>query len=137
MCTESLTASDFARYPVWVWDDGKDKQCPIDDVEIDPAQYDTLFIRATFSTHGHKLKGYLIGDGESFYAFGIFVDGEELIFNLNLPDLMAEEQAKLYRFLGGRAVELFPLRYESDVRLKGIPSVAGEFVVTHTLRSRG
>ena len=58
---------------------------PISDIELSRDDYGVFFIKAEFTTDGHHFDGYLIGN-KTYYAFGIFVNGEEFILNLNMPD---------------------------------------------------
>jgi len=119
-----LSEEALAQYPVWVWNEKEDAHCPLSDNEPDPAEHGTLFIKARFRAgDGSEFAGYLIG-GSTFYAFGLFAGGGEFVFNRNLPDL-ADGIDKLLADAVGRRVDLFPLTYESDVKLRGGRSISG------------
>jgi hypothetical protein len=121
-----LTANDFREHLVWVWSDDMEAHCPLSGHEIVPEEYGTYFIAATLSTVDKlKFDGYMIGDGKSFYAFGLFVRGEELVLNMNLPDLMKKCVDRIRRLLGRPAIELFPVTYESPVTLAGGQTIRG------------
>lgn len=82
---KEFTQEDFEQYPVWAWDDEMEYKLPISDIELSRDDYGVFFIKAEFTTDGHHFDGYLIGN-KTYYAFGIFVNGEEFILNLNMPD---------------------------------------------------
>jgi hypothetical protein len=125
---KDFTANDFREHPVWVWNDDMDAKCPLSDGEVVPEEYGTYFIAANFRT-AQKLEfdGYLIGDGKSFYAFGLFVKREELVFNLNLPDLMKKSVEEIRHLLDKPSFEVFPISYESSVTLAGGHAIRGIF----------
>src|SRR4051812_3844579 len=117
-CKKSLEQADFDQYPVWVWDDEHSLHCPIDELEPDLDDYwGPFFVKARFTVGSFLVDGYLVG-GPSFYAFILFVAGREFSFNLNLPDLIEQALPEFYRALGIEPTPLFPLLFESDVRLK-------------------
>jgi hypothetical protein len=97
---------------------------PISENEPNLEDYGTLFIRADIKTGGQSFRGYLVG-GESFYAFGVFVNAHEFVMNLNTPDLNQKKVAEISRLLGCPPFDLFPVQYESPVRLKGGRAIAG------------
>jgi hypothetical protein len=121
-----LSVTDFELYPVWTWNDGMDYLLPVDPAEsAHESTGDTLLIKADFCVGQHRLDGYVIGNG-SYYAFGLFIGGREVVLNANLPDLMIESCRNIAKLLSVELEDLFPLTYESPVRLAGLPPVRGE-----------
>jgi hypothetical protein len=124
----TLTKADFDEHPVWLWDDEKDGYLPISESEIplddDDDDYGPYFIKARFEVNGHWSDGYLVGD-DSFYAFELFIGGQDFPMNLNMPDLIEESLIEICRLMKWEPFELFPLRYESPVRYKGGRVIAG------------
>jgi hypothetical protein len=119
-----LTADSFIRYPIWVWDDSKEGYHPLVGQGPMPDEFGTLFVRATFvPPSGREITGYLIGL-RSFYAVGLFVNGEHFVLNRNAPDLAALTMKSIGPKLSGEP--LLPLRYRSDV-LKGQTPIEGVF----------
>jgi hypothetical protein len=123
---KDMSPNDLRDYPVWVWDDEFDSYCPLSGNEVFPEEYGTYLISARFRTVDKlEFNGYLIGDGRSFYAFGMFVKGEELVFNLNLPDLMEKNLQTVRRLVDQSSFQLFPLSYESPVLFEGLHTISG------------
>jgi hypothetical protein len=116
----NLSEKEFDEYPVWIWDDENEGHFPISDIEPNLNEYYPLFIKALFATNDHIFKGYLVG-GNTFYAFGLFVNGKEFGFNTNLPEINKKSAIKLFKFLNCKPFHLFPLRYNSDVIINGNP----------------
>jgi len=117
MSEKDLTEELLKRHPVWKWDEEMEGHVPVADYDPLPIDEGTLFIRAKFCTKsGDQLGGYLVGT-ESFYAIGIFAEGEEFVLNLRLPDLAQQSLSKLRRLLGSPSLVLFPLEYVADVEL--------------------
>jgi len=121
---KTLSETDFEEYPVWVWDDEMEGHQPISEPEPTPEDYGTLFIKARLEVEGHQFNGYLVG-GLTFYAFGLFIDDRLFVMNLNLPDLIEKDMAEIYRLLKCKPFKLFPLHYESPVRLRGGRRIEG------------
>jgi hypothetical protein len=120
-----LSAASFARFPVWTWDDAQEGHNPVSGTGPLSTEFGTLFIRATFTTaSGIQVTGYLVGV-RSFYAFGLFIDGEKYLINLNLPDLAAPIIETISRKLSGG--KIFPLAYEADARFQGQAPIQGIF----------
>jgi hypothetical protein len=120
-----LTKADFDQYPVWVWDDEMEGRLPLSESELSPdGEYGPFFIKARFEVNGCWFDGYLVGD-ESYYAFGLFVGDHKFVMNLNTPDAIEEYLVEICRLMNWEPFELFPLRYESPVRYKGGPLIAG------------
>jgi hypothetical protein len=121
---KSFTEEDFERYPVWTPGDEEDEYRPISEAEPSPENHGTLLIKAQFQLNGRWLNGYLIG-GPTFYAFGIFVNGREFVINLNLPTLNEKCFTEICRLLNWQSVNLFPVRYRSEVRFQGGRPIRG------------
>ncbi len=125
MSESTLTKDHFDRHPVWAWDDGMEGHVPAEPFDPLPDEV-TLFIRARFvAASGERLRGYLIGS-ESFYAVGLFVEGQEFVLNLNLPELAEADALKISQLLDIPNLELFPMRYEDDVDFKRSPVLRGK-----------
>lgn len=107
---KDVTAADYELYAIWVWDDAHEGFHPLSDWSRLPEEFGTLFIKAIFKTaEGMELSGYLVDHPP--YAFGLFVDGTEYCFNLNLPDLSSSTTEKLVAKIGS---PIFPLEYRAD-----------------------
>lgn len=58
---DGFSEENFARYPVWVWDDGLDGHHPLVGRGRVPGEFGTLFIRAVFTPPtGPEIAGYLV-----------------------------------------------------------------------------
>jgi hypothetical protein len=126
-CVGKLTRDCFARYPIWAWDESNEYHCPVLVFEPLPDDLGTLFVKATFSSSdGQEYGGYLVG-GENPYAVGIFVGETSCLFNANAPDLIPLVISDMEAILRKRVVNLFPLRYRSEVRSKDGGLLAGVF----------
>jgi hypothetical protein len=121
---KTLSLADFEKYPVWVWDDDNENHQPISEAEPSPADYGTLFIRARFESSRRSFDGYLIG-GSTFYAFGLFIGGREIVMNFNLPDLIEKNLVEMFRLLKCQPFQFFPLRFTSPVHFKGGRKISG------------
>lgn len=119
---KELQMEDFERFPVWVWDDEQVGHNPLTGPGAIPAEFSTAFLRAKFTLpSGDELVGYLIGL-DSFYAFGLFVDGEHYVVNRNAPDLAVPVLEAIAQKLGVR--EIMPMRFRCDV-FEGQPPIEG------------
>jgi hypothetical protein len=118
---KSLSKEDFDQYPIWVWDDENVGHLPLSKVSY---EYGTLFIKAYFTTGEYMFEGFLVGT-DTFYAFGIFINGETFIFNFNLPGLMDSKLKNIFQLLKCQPFNFFPIRYKADVCLKGNQEVSG------------
>ncbi len=124
-----MTEDQFQKHPVWKWNDSRDDCIPVLETNPLPDDEDTLFILAKFkSASGDLLNGYLVGS-DSFYAFGLFVEKRDYLFNLNLTDLAISEKASLAEHLGRNEADIFPMTYEADFRFSGLPKIKGEFSI--------
>jgi len=114
----------FERHPVWKWNATVDGYCPVEDFDPLPTDEPTLFMKATLTAStGEVFDGYLVGL-DRFYAFGLFVGGEEYVINLRLPETIEAAAAAISRKLG-KPVRFFPLRYETDLHFAGQPRITG------------
>ncbi len=59
------------------------------------------------------------------YAFALFVGDLSFHFNLNLPSIINEQMRALSFSLGRADIDLFPLRYETDLHFDGEPNLSG------------
>lgn len=119
-----LSLDDFKSYPVWTWDDDNEGYLPMSDTELTWGEYGIYFIRATFKTHKYIFDGYLIGC-RTFYAIGLFVCGNEIILNKNMPDRVGEHLMEIFKLLKCQPFEFFPINYESSVRFKDGDALKG------------
>ncbi len=114
---KNLTKELFDRHPVWKWDKTNEGHCPVENPETLPEGDPSLFFRAIFKTSdGETFNGYVIGR-ESFYAFGLFVEGKEIVLNLNLPEFIQEEIQEICALLGRQNLQLFPLHFQTQFRV--------------------
>jgi hypothetical protein len=121
----SFAKDDFETYPLWIWDDEMEYKIPL--LEKDPAQgqYGTLFLKSKFTiASGRCFDGYLIGIN-LYYAFGLFVEGEEIVFNKKTPDLNRIDLIKMFCILKSDPFPLFPVYYQSPVRFRGVAPIEG------------
>ncbi|MBX7066088.1 MAG: hypothetical protein K1X28_02540 [Parachlamydiales bacterium] len=129
---ELLTREDFETFPVWTWDDENINCLPISEEDPAPEDYTGLFIKASFTTpDGHLFDGYLVGDDDFFHANGMFIDGEDIGFNVNLPGLIKTSLDKIFKLLNCDPFPFFPLRYTTPIRFKGGRLISGNFVLTN------
>lgn len=122
---KALSLASFEKYPVWKWDDEQVAHEPV--LSWQPIQSDepTLFIKANFITaDGTQLDGYVVGL-DTFYAFGIFVDDTEYVFNINLPDMIEINIKSLQKRLDKNELKLFPLEYQTEVNFKNQDTLSG------------
>jgi len=125
MSGANLTEELFARHPIWKWNDAMEGYLPVPHSDPLPKDQGTLFIRARFAAaSGEQFAGYLVGL-VSFYAAGLFVKDEEFILNLNLPDLMEADVARIKERLENPALRMFPLKYQDDVGFQHSPPLIG------------
>jgi len=125
MSAAELTQEQFERCPIWKWDDAMEGYLPVAHSDPLPKDQGTLFIRARFAAaSGEQFTGYLVGLG-SFYAAGLFVKDEEFILNLNLPDLMEADVARIKELLDNPALRMFPLKYQDDIGFQHSPPLIG------------
>ena len=117
-----LRKEDFEQFPVWVWDDEQVGHHPLIGSGAIPSEFPTARIKAQFTLpSGHKFSGYLIGL-ESFYAFGLFFDGEHYVINRNAPALAGPVFDLIRKKLGVRQV--FPIHFRCDA-FGGQPPIEG------------
>jgi len=133
---KSLTIEDLEEYPVWTRDDGRDNFVPILETVPPWDDYDTFFIKARFSTNGKQFNGYLMG-GMTFYGFGLFIGDETFIVNFNIPESIEDCLGAICRISGCDSFSLFPLHYESSVRLEDVDDeIRGTFNPTNNPNKR-
>ena len=119
-----LTEKGFDTYPVWKWVASNDAYCPVWQFDPLPEDEPTLFMKARFETPGgDNLRGYLVGR-DCFYAFGLFVEDEEYVININLPETIEAAESAVGAKLG-RRINLFPLKYETDLHFAGKQAIKG------------
>ena len=117
----SLSKKDFEQYPIWVWDDENEGHLPLSEPSY---EYGTLFIKAHFKTEGYTFEGFLVGI-DTFYAFCIFINDEEISFNLNLPGLFEVKIKKIFDLLQCNPFQFFPIQYKADVCLEDEKELSG------------
>ncbi len=113
--TRSLDERDLERHPVWRFDDAREGQVPV--TEIDPVEYvdDPLMIKARLRTSdGVELSGCIVGY-ESYYAFLVFLNGKSYGFNKSLQSGILENRDELAKALGKPDLQLFPLEYSTGL----------------------
>lgn len=126
---KDLSVQDFVSYPIWAWDETQEWLNPIDEFSTLPEEYGTLFVKSKFkSADGIEFSGYLVGT-LSFYAFGLFVDGQEIVINLNLPDMAQESVQEIERIMGLTELHLFPISYESEIKCDDGSPIQGLLVI--------
>lgn len=107
--------ASFEANPVWKFNDSRDDCIPVLDDPPTQCGDTPLFIKARFAAADlTAFSGYLIGY-PTYYAFGVFVDGYGHTMNLNLPDLITETIQRIAARLDCSELDMFPLRYESEV----------------------
>ena len=124
-----LNEDNFEEYPVWAWDDENERLCP---VELDgttlPEDLGDLFIKSKIIiSNGREFNGY-VGGLVSFHCFGVFIEHEEFLFNINLGDFFDDEIAKIRNVLKTEQLDFFPVRYKTQFHFPGKNILAGEFV---------
>jgi len=123
---KDLSLELLDKYPVWTWDESEEYLNPVLDYKPLPDE-PNLFIKAKFETPKGKIfDGYLIGD-EQFYAFGLFHENKEFIFNLNLLDMAQNSLNEIFRFKKADLSFLFPLRFHSELFYKDKKTINGVF----------
>jgi hypothetical protein len=121
-----LSSSDFKEFPVWTWNEEMTALIPIHESNLTEDECCDLFIRAKLKSEGHEFDGYLIGD-ETFFAFAIFAEEREFVFNLNLPDRIRLGIKELSQATGIQFSSFFPVDYISDVQFKSGRHIVGRF----------
>lgn len=72
-----------------------------------------LYVAAWFTTpHGHRVRGCLVDDGS--YSVRVFIGGDALLLNLNLPAYLEEVLATIRRAVNDGRDPVLPLRWETD-----------------------
>lgn len=133
MDSQDFTEEMFKQCPVWRWNSSNDGYCPVHQNDPLPEDEPTLFIKANFeSPSGESFRGYLVGS-DSFYAFGLFVDGGEYVVNLNLPETLELASKAISEKLKTDRFQLLPLKYSTGVHFSGNSNISGIL----TLSGRG
>lgn len=129
---ELLTWNDFETFSVWTWDDENVHYLPISEDNPSPDNYTGLFLKANFITpDNHVFNGYLVGDDHFFHANGIFINGQDIGFNVNLPGLIKSSLEKIFKLLNCNPFPFFPLRYKTSLTFKDGKTIAGKFIFTN------
>jgi len=123
-----LNKESFNKYYVWSFTDDNEGHQPIYDFDgLLPLDKGTLFIKSKFITRdGLKFDGYVIGI-ENYYAFSLFCNNKECLFNLSLPQYYERSIKILEEELGIKHIDLFPLEYETVARNKNGEIIKGVF----------
>jgi len=125
MIRNQLSPNSFRKFPVWKWNDAQEELEPITNWQPLPKYEPTLFLKADFvAVDGTVLEGYLIGL-ESYYAFGLFVEGTEHVINLNLPDMIETSLQAIRQQLAKEEFMLFPVEYRTELAFEGQPPLKG------------
>jgi len=111
----SLTEELLDNHPVWEWNAGHDHLQPLVlDGQVLPEDHGELHVKAACRTCcGLAVNGYVIALGEP-HVVGLFVAGDEFIFNKGLPGMVAQEAKKLFVKLNVKPSSLFPLEYDTN-----------------------
>ena len=124
-----MTYEQFLKYPVWTWNESRDGYVPVLQTSPLPDDEDTLFMLSTFvRENGLCLPGYVVGI-DSFYAFGVFVDGKSYRFNVRLPSEAAATKQALADQLELPVSEVFPLAFRSEFGFLDSPPISGSLPV--------
>lgn len=118
--TELLTPADFARCPVWVYDEDQEVYREVrnlDDLSDERYDHYDLQIKAVFTTpNGIEINGKVVGV-EDPYAIGLFAGNEVVGINRNMRSDSRQQVARFLALTGLDAKlsfdTLFPLRYRS------------------------
>ena len=126
--TNTLNIESFNKYPVWQFTDDNEGHQPVPGFNgILPLDKGTLFIKSKFVTpSGVKFDGYVIGI-DSYYGFGLFCIDEVCLFNLSLPQYYGRSIRLLEETLGLNHIELFPLKFVTEVKDKDGKTIKGFF----------
>ena len=123
---KDLTLELMEEFPVWTWDETNEFLCPLENYYPLPDDEPNLFIKANFITPNKiSFDGYLIGD-DCFFAFALFYQGREFVFNLNLLDMIKDNLEKMYNKEMDLSF-LFPLIYSSRLSFEGENPINGVF----------
>lgn len=113
---KSFTPNTFEIYPVWKFNEGRDGHVPVLDEPPTQCGDTPFFIKTEFvAADLTTFSGYLIGY-PTYYAFGIFVAGEDHVMNLNLPDMIKTSLMEIRESTEHKTLDLFPMSYRSEVR---------------------
>jgi hypothetical protein len=83
-----------------------------------------LYIKAVFTTaRGDRLHGFVVNDDA--YAGAIFLDNDELGFNIRLFDFYSDMLVTLSSRLASTVQDLLPIRYETGVHTSEGHEVTG------------
>lgn len=119
----TLTLEDLRQYPIWVWDETTEYLLPLAHDTESPRDFHPLFIAAKFRADGVEMDGYLIGA----HAIGLCVGGQEVIINARMPETVRHGREIVQRAFGRFRLKLFPLQFESHVRLPNEPPITGTY----------
>ena len=123
---KELSVECFNQYPIWTWDDSTEFHIPLKGKREITDEHGTLFLKCEFKApNGVVFEGYLVGI-DSFYAFGLFLKGAEIVFNLNLKEFVGKGVCEVRDLLSDSNFELFPLIYNSQIKNLDGSCIAGE-----------
>jgi hypothetical protein len=132
MKIKRLSYELLRKQPVWKWDETNEFLCPVLEYNPLPENEPTLFIKAVFETpEKYRFDGYLIGL-HRYYGFGLFVEDQEFVMNLNLPDMIEENLNIICNTLGRQELVLFPLMYETNYYFEGKQKINGVISLERT-----
>lgn len=127
---QSLEKESFDQYPVWSFAENMQDYVPVLAFSPLPEDRSPLFVKARLKpARGPELEGYVVYQAV-LYAIGIFVNGQEFTFNRRLLSRAGESSANLFRAMGTKPFELFPLEFVTDFSFADGEKLAGVFDFT-------
>lgn len=129
---KELSPELFSQYPIWHWDESGDALVPVDYLisSLNELDDNVLFIGARFRTVDDKsFEGYLIGT-DIYYAFGLFINSQEYVFNMNLPEYFDQNVQEILDDATAKASDFFPLFYHSKVLDSNQNKISGVFKIS-------
>jgi hypothetical protein len=123
--------SDFFECPLWRYDDSDDLYHPVETPDDLPESERELSTRAIFTTpSGKRLDGYVVGISRVF-SIGLFSESRLYHANKNLKPETGKWMQDFVRARPDLDIaqwdELFPLKYETQIRRAGYRDFAGTF----------
>jgi|SRR5208283_2380243 len=122
--SDKLTPTWLEEFPVWGHFDEDDSEMVRPVLDEDPlgADCDQLTIKSLFLTvEGIQLSGCVSLERafDQIYLVELFLGPKWFGFNRHLQDLALEDLEKLKNALGDPNLEIFPLRYQTQMQKPG------------------
>jgi hypothetical protein len=119
-----LSPEWLQKFPVWGSFDEDDSEMvrPVVDEDLFAADCDPLTIRSDFLTvEGIRLSGCICLERafDTIYLVEVFLDNKWFGFNRHLQDLATEDLENLKKALGDPKLQVFPVRYETQMQRPG------------------